>query len=143
MRSRCLVHIALMTEDLHVFVYGTLKPGAANFDRYCGSRVLNSHRAYIDGDLYDLPSCGYPAAIHGSHHVYGFVLLFRDDRILLELDELEDYDPQRRSVENDYNRELVTTYSLAGNSSGSAWVYLMSAERVRRLGGIFRPDGWW
>ncbi len=137
------VHIAMMTEDLRVFVYGTLKPGAANFDRYCGKQVLTSHRAYIYGDLYDLPSCGYPAAIHGSHKVHGFVLAFRDDRILQALDELEDYDPQRQPVENDYNRELVTTYTLNGNSGCCAWVYFMSAERIHRCGGILLPDGWW
>ena len=55
-----------MTEDLHVFVCGTLKPGAANFDRYCGNKVVSSHRAYIYGELYDLPLSGYPGAIHGN-----------------------------------------------------------------------------
>lgn len=77
-----------MTEDLHVFVSGTLKPGAANFDRYCGNKVVSSHRAYIYGELYDLPLSGYPGAIHGIRKVYGFVMSFNDIKILQELDEL-------------------------------------------------------
>lgn len=75
-----------MTEDLHVFVYGTLKPGAANFDRYCGNKVVNSHRAHIYGELYDLPLSGYPAAIHGIRKVYGFVMSFNDITISQKLD---------------------------------------------------------
>jgi len=106
-----------MTEDLDVFIYGTLKLGAANFDRYCGNKVVNSHRADIYGELYDLPRSGYPGAIHGIRKVYGFVLSFNDITILQELDELEDYDPRRQPVENDYTRELVTTYPLIGRIS--------------------------
>lgn len=132
-----------MTEDLHVFVYGTLKPGAANFDRYCGNKVVNSHRAYIYGELYDLPLSGYPGAIHGIRKVYGFVMSFNDITILQELDELEDYDPRRQPVENDYTRELVIAYPLNGNLSTLAWVYFMTPDRIQQLGGILLPDGWW
>jgi gamma-glutamylcyclotransferase (GGCT)/AIG2-like uncharacterized protein YtfP len=132
-----------MTKDLYVFVYGTLKPGAANFDGYCGSRVVDSHRAYIYGDLYDLPRLGYPGAIHGTRRVHGFVLLFNDTEILQELDELEDYDPHRQPAENDYNRELVTTYRFDRFVGVSAWAYLMTLDRIHQLQGILVADGWW
>jgi gamma-glutamylcyclotransferase (GGCT)/AIG2-like uncharacterized protein YtfP len=68
-----------MSEYLHVFVYGTLKPGEVNFDRYCGNKVIASRRVYIDGNLYHLPRLGYPGAIHGDRQVHGFVLAFNDD----------------------------------------------------------------
>jgi gamma-glutamylcyclotransferase (GGCT)/AIG2-like uncharacterized protein YtfP len=132
-----------LNEDLNVFVYGTLKPGAANFDRYCGNKIITSHRAYIYGELYHLPSLGYPGTIHGTGKVHGFVLSFDDDTILRELDELEDYDPQRQPTENDYTRELVTTYSIDSNSSISAWAYFMTLLQIRQLGGILLPHGWW
>jgi gamma-glutamylcyclotransferase (GGCT)/AIG2-like uncharacterized protein YtfP len=128
---------------LHIFVYGTLKPGAANFDRYCGNKVLNSHQAYIDGDLYHFPGLGYPGAIHGTRQVYGFVLSFDDFAILQDLDELEDYDPQRQPAENDYTRELVTTYTLDRIPSISAWAYFMTPHQVQKFGGILLLDGWW
>jgi gamma-glutamylcyclotransferase (GGCT)/AIG2-like uncharacterized protein YtfP len=128
---------------LHIFVYGTLKPGAANFDRYCGNKVLNSHPAYIEGDLYHLPGLGYPGAIYGTRQVRGFVLSFDDFAILQDLDELEDYDPQRQPAENDYNRELVTTYTIDRIPSISAWAYFMTPDRVQKFGGVLLPDGWW
>ncbi len=68
---------------------------------------------------------------------------FNDITILQKLDELEDYDPQRQPVENDYTRELVITYPLTGNSRILAWAYLMTPDRIQRSGGIFLPNGWW
>jgi gamma-glutamylcyclotransferase (GGCT)/AIG2-like uncharacterized protein YtfP len=132
-----------MHPDLYVFVYGTLKPGAANFDRYCGNKVVTSHRAYIYGDLYYLPVCGYPGAIHGTGQVCGFVISFNDATILQDLDELEDYDPQRQPAENDYTRELVTTYTPDRIPSISAWAYFITSSQIQNLGGILLPDGWW
>ncbi|MCY7337570.1 MAG: gamma-glutamylcyclotransferase, partial [Chamaesiphon sp.] len=106
-------------------------------------KVVSSHRAYIYGELYDLPLSGYPGAIHGIRKVYGFVMSFNDITILQELDKLEDYDPRRQPVENDYNRELVITYPLNGNSITLAWAYFMTPDRIQQLGGILLSDGWW
>ncbi|NJO86510.1 MAG: gamma-glutamylcyclotransferase [Synechococcaceae cyanobacterium RM1_1_27] len=134
-----------------VFVYGTLKPGECNFvgvasqheNRYCGSKVISSQRAYILGELYHFPALGYPGAIPGTRQVHGFVLTFGDSAILAKLDELEDYDPTRNAAENEYTRELVLTYTPSGVASIWAWVYLMSPDRICQWGGILVPDGWW
>jgi gamma-glutamylcyclotransferase (GGCT)/AIG2-like uncharacterized protein YtfP len=132
-----------MDGDIQVFVYGTLKPGAANFDRYCGGKVVKSQRCYTQGCLYELPSLGYPGMIHGIDRVHGFILSFNDKTILAELDELEDYDPHRQPSENDYNRELVTTYTIDGIPYLSAWAYFMNLDRIEALGGILIPNGCW
>jgi gamma-glutamylcyclotransferase (GGCT)/AIG2-like uncharacterized protein YtfP len=132
-----------MDSDLQVFVYGTLKPAAANFDRYCGGKVVKSQRVYTQGCLYKLPSLGYPGMIHGIDRVHGFILSFHDQTILAELDELEDYDPQRQPSENEYNRELVTTYTIDRIPYFSAWAYFMTLDRIEALGGILIPNGWW
>jgi gamma-glutamylcyclotransferase (GGCT)/AIG2-like uncharacterized protein YtfP len=138
-------------QNLNVFVYGTLKPGECNFDRYCGENVISSHRAYILGELYHFPALGYPGAISGTSQVHGFVLTFTDAAILTNLDELENYHPARQPAENDYTRALVTTFTPAGMPSISAWAYLISAvsadapveHRISQWGGILVPDGWW
>jgi gamma-glutamylcyclotransferase (GGCT)/AIG2-like uncharacterized protein YtfP len=142
-RSKSTVAKLFMDADLHVFVYGTLKPGAANFDRYCGGKVVKSQRGYTQGCLYELPSLGYPGMIHGSDRVHGFILSFNDETILPELDELEDYDPQRQPFENEYNRELVTTHTIDGIPYLSAWAYFMNVDRIKALDGILLPTGWW
>jgi gamma-glutamylcyclotransferase (GGCT)/AIG2-like uncharacterized protein YtfP len=132
-----------MTENIHVFVYGTLKPGGVNFDRYCGTRVVHSYRAYIYGELYDLPTLDYPGVIHGTNKVHGFVFAFADAKILLELDELESYDPLRSPTENDYHRKFIATHTPDLRPSVSAWAYFMNPDLVRRASGVLVPDGWW
>jgi gamma-glutamylcyclotransferase (GGCT)/AIG2-like uncharacterized protein YtfP len=140
-----------MNSHLHVFVYGTLKPGEANFvgvasryeNRYCGTRVISRQRGYIQAELYHFPALGYPGAIHGDNQVHGYVLTFADAEILVSLDELEDYQPDRSPAENDYTRELVSTYTLDGSPLVSAWAYFMSRDRIQQWGGILVPDGWW
>jgi gamma-glutamylcyclotransferase (GGCT)/AIG2-like uncharacterized protein YtfP len=130
-------------EYISVFVYGTLKPGGTNFDRYCGTEVVSVYRAYIYGELYDLPSLGYPGTIHGSSKVQGFVLRFANAKILAQLDVLEDYEPHRDPAANDYNREAVMAYTVDRTDQIVAWAYFMNPDLVRQWGGVRLPDGWW
>lgn len=94
------------------------------------------------GQLFDLP-LGYPGMTVGESPIQGFVLTFADAAILSILDELEDYDPNRSEKENEYNRQLIETFDLSGKSLGLVWVYLMSFERVEKLGGIMISSGCW
>jgi gamma-glutamylcyclotransferase (GGCT)/AIG2-like uncharacterized protein YtfP len=130
-------------EYVSVFVYGTLKPGGANFDCYCGTEVASIYRAYIYGELYDLPSLGYPGVIRGTSKVAGFVLQFANPQILTALDVLEDYQPYRDPAANDYNREMVVAYTVDRAEPISAWAYFLNPDRVRQWGGVHLPDGWW
>lgn len=128
--------------NLKVFVYGTLKPGEANYQRYCALKVVETTRAIAYGQLFDLP-LGYPAMTPGESPVQGFVLTFAEPVIISVLDALEDYDPDRLPEENEYYRQLIETYSPAGQSLGLAWVYLMTFEQVQRYKGTLLPSGWW
>ncbi|NEO33278.1 MAG: gamma-glutamylcyclotransferase [Symploca sp. SIO3C6] len=125
-----------------VFVYGTLKPGEVNYDQYCASKIVEETRAVAFGGLFDLP-IGYPAMTLGNSRVEGFVLTFPEDGILRQLDELEDYEPQRKPEENEYNRHQIETYSLEGKVLGLSWVYLMTIEQVRLQGGVLLRSGFW
>ncbi|MBH8573626.1 gamma-glutamylcyclotransferase [Nostocaceae cyanobacterium CENA369] len=127
---------------VRVFVYGTLKPGEANYDRYCAGKVVDAQRAFAIGELFALPM-GYPAMTIGEHFIHGYLLFFADLKILDILDELEDYQPTRQISQNLYSRQQVEIYNLQGLSLGCAWVYLMTWERVSCLEGVLQPDGWW
>jgi gamma-glutamylcyclotransferase (GGCT)/AIG2-like uncharacterized protein YtfP len=127
---------------IKVFVYGTLKPGEINYQRYCEGKVVEEQRAIAWGQLYNL-SLGYPAMTPGEKQVHGFVLTLADSAILNVLDELEDYDPNRRPEENEYNRQPIEIYNLAGQTLGLAWAYFMTSEQVQRLKGVLILSGWW
>jgi gamma-glutamylcyclotransferase (GGCT)/AIG2-like uncharacterized protein YtfP len=128
--------------NLKVFVYGTLKPGEYNYQRYCEGKVVEEKRAIAFGQLFNLP-LGYPAMTLGESPVQGFVLTFSNPAFLDVLDELEDYNPHRTPEENEYIRQQIETYNLSGQSLGLAWVYLMTVEQVQRFGGVLMPSGWW
>ena len=127
---------------MRVFVYGTLKPGESNYQRYCMEKVVEAKRAIAIGQLFALP-LGYPAMTLGESLVQGFLLSFPDSNILRYLDWLEDYKPHRPAAENEYIRKQVETYSLALAPLGLAWVYLMTPEQVRSYRGVPLTNGWW
>lgn len=131
-----------LNDLIRVFVYGTLKPGESNYQRYCAGKVLEAKRAIAFGQLFSLP-LGYPAMTEGESPVEGFLLSFPDETILHHLDWLEDYYPHQSAAENEYNRQQIETYNLDFAPLGSAWGYLMTPERVRACGGVLLPDGWW
>ncbi|MDZ8082422.1 MAG: gamma-glutamylcyclotransferase [Nostoc sp. DcaGUA01] len=127
---------------VQVFVYGTLKPGEANYKRFCAGKVVDVKRAFIQGKLFALPM-GYPAMTLGDGQVYGYLLSFANPAILNRLDVLEDYHPARQVSENLYSRKTIEVYQGEWVSLGWAWVYLMSLEQVNQLGGVLQPEGWW
>lgn len=134
---------------IHVFVYGSLKPGEENYRRYCQGRVQSEVEAIAQGELYDFPSLGYPAMTPGLGRVYGYVLSFDDAALLQALDRLEEYDPHRPMAENMYYRETiwVEAYTLRDGSSErqplEAWCYLMHLDKIHTFGGVRVPSGQW
>jgi gamma-glutamylcyclotransferase (GGCT)/AIG2-like uncharacterized protein YtfP len=129
--------------SIEVFVYGTLKPGEANYQHYCEGKVVRAIEAYTWGQLFHLPLLGYPGMTVGDSKVNGFVLTFRDSSILASLDELESYDERRSSEENEYQRQKISVYTVIGEPLGRVWGYVMSFEKVRQLEGILVPSGLW
>jgi gamma-glutamylcyclotransferase (GGCT)/AIG2-like uncharacterized protein YtfP len=126
---------------MKIFVYGTLKPGEANHDRYCQS-AIKIQAAIALGTLFDLPF-GYPAMTPGNSTVSGFLLTFDHPQILEALDELEDYHPDRPAAQNEYYRQKTKTFSPTHHPLGIAWVYMMELEKAKRLGGVLLPSGNW
>lgn len=127
---------------VNVFVYGTLKPGEANYQSYCADWVLTAKRAIALGKLFALP-LGYPAMTKGNLQVHGYLLAFPNADILRNLDLLEDYHQHQPAAKNLYNRQLIATYNLDFSYLGKAWVYLMTIEQVYSYGGVLLADGWW
>lgn len=127
---------------IKIFVYGTLKPGETNYQKYCQGKVTEVTKAIASGKLFKLPM-GYPAMILGDGRVYGYLLSFPDSQILPALDDLEDYQPTKPISENLYYRQSIEVFDLDGLSLGWAWVYLMTLEKVDQSRGIPEIAGCW
>lgn len=127
---------------IRVFVYGTLKPGFQNYDRYCAGRITQTVPGLIQGCLYQL-ALGYPGLTVGERWIRGVVLEFTDAGLLAALDDLEDYQPHRPLSENEYSREWASVFDLDYNPAGSAWVYRMTPTQVQEHHGqLLTTDEW-
>ncbi|HHP7232149.1 MAG TPA: gamma-glutamylcyclotransferase [Xenococcaceae cyanobacterium] len=126
-----------------IFVYGTLKPGEKNYRYYCEGKTLTEIPAYTWGQLYHLPALGYPGMTKGNSKVQGWLLIFEDEQILASLDLLESYQEERSPFLNEYNRQQVPIYSLAGDFLRQAWCYVMSFTKVQQQQGILVSDSQW
>lgn len=139
----------MSTPLIHVFVYGTLKPGEVNDWIYRGWEV-EFQPAIVHGLLYHLP-LGYPAIIPGEGMVQGFVAAFSDPEFLQTLDDFEQHDPEEFAsfapnlplAQYQYQRESIPAFTPEGQPLGMAWVYRMTLFQVDRLGGVPIPDGVW
>jgi len=113
----------------HVFVYGTLKEGMANHDRFCGD-ALTIEPAFTNGRLYHLPY-GFPAMFDAPDgQVFGEVMTFPDIKKTLErLDSLEGYRPGDN--QNHYIRVGKAVTILNSRKTVRAWVYVYPKSRLR------------
>lgn len=130
-----------LTPQFQVFVYGTLKPGECNYQRYCVGRVIKTYPAITYGQLFALPM-GYPGMTTGEGIVYGVVLGFNDPTLLLDLDQLEGYHAERPEL-SEYERQLINIFNLEQEPLGTVWAYLMQVEKIKQLGGKLIHSGCW
>lgn len=129
-------------EPLPVLVYGTLRRGMANHDRFCFD-VLDVIPAWTTGRLYALPY-GFPAMVPAADgRVIGEILTFPDPvAALRRLDHLEGFRPDGP---RHYDRIVVEAHPLAGGEPVRAWCYVYSSDRISVLAGEARrlPGGAW
>jgi gamma-glutamylcyclotransferase (GGCT)/AIG2-like uncharacterized protein YtfP len=130
------------TQPVTVFVYGTLKPGEINYERYCRGRIHKGQPAWVFGRLYAL-NLGYPALAVGSDPVWGVLLHSTDGSLLRDLDGLEGYEAGRSPDLNEYNRERAALWDELGRTLGEAWVYRMAIATIEQYQGLYIPEGQW
>lgn len=125
---------------LPLFVYGTLRPGAANFASYLGPCAISSRPATVRGRLF-LHDEGYPFLTAGDGTVRGEIIEVTAEcweETIARLDELEEYAPDDEAGSLYLRRRVVA--QTADGTRVSAWTYLWNRpeETGRRL-----PDGDW
>ncbi|MEU3352938.1 gamma-glutamylcyclotransferase family protein [Streptomyces sp. NPDC037389] len=130
---------------LPVFVYGTLRPGRHNHDRFLLGRTVTEEPARMRGAvLYEGP--GYPYAVADAEgEIRGELITVAPGeygRVLAELDALEDYRPG--DPRNSYER-VVREVRVEGGGPVRGWVYLAADRTARRLraSGNRVPGGDW
>ncbi|MFH8799708.1 gamma-glutamylcyclotransferase family protein [Streptomyces sp. NPDC017936] len=132
--------------ELPFFVYGTLRPGEADHGLFLRGRTLAEEPARLRGAvLYDGP--GYPYAVEEPGGVVAGDLVTAlpetYDRLLAELDRLEEYRPG--DPRNLYERVAREVVRGDGGRPARAWVYLAApavAAGLRQRGTSIGSGDW-
>lgn len=111
------------SEKINIFVYGSLRTGFFNYDKYLKGRVLSSKKAKVKGSLFHMPNKGYPALLDGEDFVYGEVMEISNyDDVIRELDLMEGYFGPN-NIENEYNRIPLEVEILDSKNTEVCYVY--------------------
>jgi gamma-glutamylcyclotransferase (GGCT)/AIG2-like uncharacterized protein YtfP len=131
---------------LPFFVYGTLRPGEPNHDRFLRGRTRSEEPGRLAGAvLYDGP--GYPYAVEEPGGVVSGELVTAlpeaYGELLVALDRLEDHVPG--DPRNLYERLARDVTRDADGTTVRAWVYVAApavAARLRGHGRLIESGDW-
>ncbi|MGD1223202.1 MULTISPECIES: gamma-glutamylcyclotransferase family protein [Streptomyces] len=131
---------------LPFFVYGTLRPGEHNHDRFLRGRTQSEEPVRMRGVvLYDGP--GYPYAVEEAGGVVSGELVTalpqEYEELLAALDRLEEYAPG--DPRNLYERVARDVVRADGTAGLRAWVYVAApavAARLRARGTRITGGDW-
>lgn len=105
-----------------VFVYGSLRTGMFNYNKYLKGEVIESYPGKIKGKLFHIENKGYPAIFEGDSEILGEIFLLKDfPQNIAVLDEMENFSPDNRD-ESEYLR-LKTLALLSDGQTEEVYYY--------------------
>lgn len=112
------------TEEKKIFVYGSLREGFFNYDKYLKGKVSNITPAIVKGKLYHLSHKGYPALLEGEDSIWGEIMTLNDFyRDIVPMDEMEGYISSEDTSLNEYTRTIMKVKNLSTNDYEECYVY--------------------
>jgi gamma-glutamylcyclotransferase (GGCT)/AIG2-like uncharacterized protein YtfP len=130
-----------LTDQLPLFVYGTLLPDQQNYPRYLAGTIIAEVPATVKGELWWNVAEDYPYLCPGDHTVDGRLITIAADifpKTISRIDALEDFIPDD-PMASLYLRQPVEVQSELGTQL--AWSYFWNRpERpgIRLSSGDFR-----
>ncbi|MEG1870644.1 MAG: gamma-glutamylcyclotransferase family protein [Peptostreptococcaceae bacterium] len=131
-------------EEKKIFVYGSLRTGFYNYDKYLKGKVKDAKVGKVKGKLYHMPHKGYPALLEGEDVVFGEVMTVNNfEEVMISMDKMESYYGANDS-RNEYNR-IVMDVELENGETESCYCYYyaMNDEEVFNEKSIYVENGDW
>lgn len=145
--SLILIIAACGESKVHnIFVYGSLREGFDNYNKYLKGKVSNIRPGIVQGQLFHIADRGYPALLEGNNDVYGEIMTITKNYkdVLQTLDELECFYGEG-IISNEYNRKKVEVLNITTGEKEQLPVYFFNTNNpeIEGLQFIFIPDGDW
>lgn len=118
-------------KNINVFVYGSLREGFFNYDKYLKGKVVSIKPAKVQNMIvYHMPYKGYPAIMDGKGTVFGEIMEI-DPSIYHEtmeaMDKMEGFISEN-NPENEYDKKILEVQHLDDNSTEKCYIYFYKPE---------------
>ena len=133
---------------INLFVYGSLREGFFNYNKYLSNKVLEKKEAKLENmKLYHMPYKGYPAITSGEDVVMGEIMVLKDDcyeDTMKAMDEMEGFISEN-NPENEYHKVILEVENLHTNQKENCFVYFYNKEKDSLFDNraIYIPHGDW
>ncbi len=133
---------------INLFVYGSLREGFFNYEKYLDGNVARKYDARIANmKLFHMPYKGYPAITFGKDVVEGEIMVLREEcyeETMKAMDRMEGFISEG-NPENEYHKVVMEAENLQTNQMELCYVYFYNQDRDSLFGGnaIYLPNGDW
>lgn len=133
---------------INFFVYGSLREGFFNYDKYLDGKVIEKKDAKLENmKLVHLPYKGYPALTFGEDTVYGEIMVLSEEHYedtMNAMDKLEGFISEK-NPENEYDRVILEVEHLHTNEKEKCFVYFYNKDNDPLFdnSAIYLPHGNW
>lgn len=133
---------------INFFVYGSLREGFFNYDKYLDGKVIEKKDAKLENmRLVHLPYKGYPALTFGEDTVYGEIMVLSEEHYedtMNAMDKLEGFISEK-NPENEYDRVILEVEHLHTNEKEKCFVYFYNKDNDPLFdnSAIYLPHGNW
>ena len=120
-------------KNTNVFVYGSLREGFFNYDKYLKGKVNSIRPAKIENKIvYHMPYKGYPAILEtkDSSVVYGEIMEIKPEiyhETMKAMDEMEGFISEN-NPENEYDKKLLEVEDLKTGIKEKCYVYFYNKK---------------
>lgn len=115
-----------MKKNINIFVYGSLREGFYNYDKYLKEKITSIRQAKIDDMIiYHMPYKGYPAMFNGDGTVYGEIIeIIPDiyDDVISAMDIMEGFISEN-NPKNEYHKKIMEVKDLNNGRKEYCYTY--------------------
>ena len=135
-------------KNINLFVYGSLREGFFNYDKYLAGKVSKKKNARLENmRLHHMPYKGYPAITPGSDTILGEIIVINEDdyeETVKAMDKMEGFISEN-NPENEYHKVVLEVENLQTKEKEKCFVYFYNKDKDKDFDSkaIYLPDGDW
>ena len=134
--------------NINIFVYGSLREGFFNYNKYLEGKVSNKKEAKLENmKLHHMPYKGYPAITHGNDTILGEIMVINEDdyeETVKAMDEMEGFISEN-NPDNEYHKVILDVEDITTNTKEKCFVYFYNKDKDKEFDSksIYTSNGDW